>query len=116
MTAIPEPTREDFENLQKLEAWHSACAVRMSGKVVADSWQESLGSAVRLLSHYQRENERLARQRDVLEKACREHAADYVSFMKIIAANHPDTTESASTEWEVAKEFIDALSGEGGAA
>ena len=66
MTAIPDATEEDFRNLQKLEAWHSACVVRISGKVVADSWQDSLGSAVRLLSHYQRENERLARQMDVL--------------------------------------------------
>ena len=99
MTAIPAATEEDFKNLQKLEAWHSACVVRMSGKVIADSWQESLGSAVRLLSHYQRENERLARQRDVLRK-----------YIRGIAGDHALEVAKGWNETEL----IDALSGEGG--
>lgn len=53
MTAIPEPTEEDLEFLKIIERQYAIASVLGGGESA---------KLIRLLSHYQRENERLARE------------------------------------------------------
>ncbi len=73
MTAIPEPTEEDKTVLLKIEQAYEEieeelriCDYYLDGDKIADwKYEQRL---IRLLSHYQRENERLERENDELRQ------------------------------------------------
>lgn len=74
MTAIPAATEEDFKRLEEIEPLYQTLQELIDDPVVTQDAiitpadriydHKETQQLLRLLSHYQRENERLARQRD----------------------------------------------------
>ena len=105
MTAIPDATAEDFAGIRNTEEVYAETEEILKGyglmdcndKIAIESVLEL--AYLRIIAHFQRENERLARQRDVLRK-----------YIRGIAGDHALEVAKGWNETEL----IDALSGEGG--
>lgn len=124
MTAIPEPTRGDWKRFEEIEPLYSTLQELIDDPVVTQDSiitcsdriydHQNTQQLIRLLAHFQRENERLTRQRDVLRENIRLFELNWpetVGFSNDLAREHVQNGIGGTT-----KEFIDALEGEGGAA
>ena len=106
MTAIPDASEEDFEYVAYLKELFSNDQIPFDWIGHPESRR-----MLRLLSHYQRENERLARQRDVLAmEFVRTHSMEDVQNWER-RYQSGDRSDYAIRMHNV----FDALTGEGGA-
>lgn len=94
MTAIPEPTEEDFELLKiGIDIWYETNS-RKSPQGQSADWQKDDLAALRLLSHYQRENERLKDENSELREKLKEAEEKIAQLEEVILSGLAADAES----------------------